>query len=184
MRKMIVSAIVLSGLWIAVPSAPGALISVDSAADQYAEYIPGVTGRGDGNSGSGASDGNSRSGASDQGSSSLPKHVIKQLEQQGDDGVAAAILAQSSAPPVLQEVGPGSPKKSNLEPGDHSTDAALALPILDSQGAEASGFSAVVSNIGSNGMGMALPLLLLLVLVGVISIRIVEARASGGKPQN
>lgn len=176
MRKLIVTAIVLSGIWIAVSPAAGALPSVDSAADQYVEYIPGVTGRGDGGS---------DSGAKDPGSASLPKKVIKKLEQRGDDGAAAAILAQSSAPPDLQsKAGPGSPKNRDHAPGDSSAKTTVEIPGLNGQRAETSGFSAVVSNIGGTGMGIALPMLLLLALVGVISTRVIEARASGRKSQD
>ena len=173
MRKMIVTAIVLSGLWIAAAPAAGAFPSVDSATDQYVEYIPGVTGLGDG-------------GAKDPGSASLPEKVIKKLEQQGDDGAAAAILAQSSAPPAYpDDAGTGSPG-GNRGQGGSSGDRAATAPVSPGQagqGTETSGFSAVFSNIGGSGIGMFLPILLLLTVVGVISIRLIEARRGRGKPQ-
>ena len=176
MRRMIVTAIALSGLWIAVSPAAGAFPSVDSVADQYVEYIPGVTGRGDGDS---------DSGAKKPGASSLPPKVIKKLEQQGADGAAAVILAQASAPPDFQgEAGPGSPKNRVQESGGNPAGTTAAIPKQTGQNTETSGFSAVLSNIGGSGMGIVLPILLILALVGVLSIRVVEARASGGKSQD
>jgi len=173
MRKLIVTAIVLSGLWIAVSPAAGAFPSVNSATDQYVEYIPGVTGR---------DDADSDSGARKPGPSSLPQEVIEELEQQGADGAAAAILALSSAPPANRDdAGKGPP--GNRGQGGSSGDSAATAPASPGQDTETSGFSAVFSNLVGSGMGMILPILLLLTVVGVISLRIIEARRGSGKPQ-
>ena len=181
MRRMIVAAIVISILWIPVSAAGGASTSVDSATDQYVEYIPGVTGRGDGDS---------DSGAKKPGASSPPPKVIKKLAQRGADGVAAAILAQSSAPPDFQSNGGTKSPKSRGQgssgdaAGKTAAKAKQIRPKQIRQDTETSGFSAVLSNIGGSGMGIVLPILLLLAVVGVLLIRVVEARASGGEPRD
>ena len=177
MRTVILTAMAILGLWIAAPPASGAGTSVDSATDQYVEYIPEVVGREDGD--------RNRGGKQDRVPSSVPAKQIKELERQGSQGAAAAALAQSTAPPAY----PGTTTEStdgegssggSQEASDSSSSTKPASPAQPNQSAETSGVSAVLSNVGGAGMGILLPVLMLLSVVGVAWLRTAEGRRDPG----
>lgn len=151
-----------AALLIAVVAFPSSALAQGAAGDQYTEQVPDADGSaggsppaieevpdagessGSGGGGSGPSSGGG--GADGSGSGALSPSTINEFEQGGDEGSAAADLAQRTAPEskALDHAGRQA-QAGGLDPG-----AASGAGVFDS----------VQDDGGSNGMGVALPILL------------------------
>ena len=153
-----------------------------SGADEYTEDIPG----GGGNNPSNQNNGGSGSGSDGTGSgSTLPSGTQADLAAQGDDGAAAANLAQQTGPGGN---GNGNGAKSN---GAGSGDGAGAgsgsggdvnLTPADSD-SSGSGVGDVVADLAGgsdDGMGLLLPIILGSVLIAAVAFVLI--RRGGGSP--
>ncbi|MGH2950598.1 MAG: hypothetical protein ACRDKX_00955 [Solirubrobacterales bacterium] len=171
MRRVLL-AVAVAAL-VALPATAHAQLPADNAGvDQYTESIPGAGGDGqagggggsggggsggDGSGGGGSGGGGASGSETSAGGSVLPGSVIEQFEQAGLDGVAAAALANETAPRGARRSGSGEGV------GDATT-----LPAGSGRGGvagvidEVAGFdsSSDSGSSDSRGMGFLLPIIL------------------------
>lgn len=163
--------------------APAAFAQGNSAVDQYQENIPDASGNvdsGNGSSGSGSGGSGSGSSGSSSASTPVPESTVDELEQSGDDGAAAAALAQETAP----ESGGTDGDKSNGDKSngdrksssDDSQDETSAVAGSDKP-PPSQGESAGASD--SGGIGLALPIIFGVALIVALLIFLARRRLSG-----
>ena len=162
---------------VAALALPGVAMGQGSGADEYSEDIPGGGGNQPSNQNGGGSGGTG-------GGSTLPSGTQADLAAQGDDGAAAANLAQQTGP---GENGNGG-KSNGAGSGDgaggtgsgSSGDVNLAPADSDSSGSGIGGVVADLAGGSDDGMGLLLPIILGSVLVAAVAF--VLFRRGGGSP--
>jgi hypothetical protein len=167
LRRLVAVAVIAMLACPAGAAAQGALPPGDSGVDEYVEGVPGPKGSvPSGSVGKGK----------DRGDKALPPGVVRQLEALGEDGRAAAELAEATAPSRADRA--GARKARDGEAGGSSGSAG---------GGNDSGGSAIAEVVGKmvgggeGGMGLALPLILLVTVLSAIAV--VVARRSRGAGQ-
>jgi hypothetical protein len=139
--------------------------------DQYTETPPAADGEGDaaafGDAGGGGSSG---AGDNDDGGQPLPSDSRDDLESLGSDGVAAADIAEATAP----ESGSG----GNGGDGNTVSVTESSSPASKDSGS-GDGVGGVIDALGgsgSDGLGIAFPLILVLSLLGVAGFLVARGR--------
>jgi len=167
LRRLVAVALIATLAHTAAAAAQATLPPGDSGVDEYVEGVPGPKGQVPSSKvGKGKGDGEQ----------ALPPRVLRQLEALGEDGRAAAELAQATAPSRADRA---SARKGRDGAGGSSGSAGG-----ESDGSGGSAISEVVGKLiggGEGGMGWALPLILLVTVLSAIAV--VVARRSRGAGQ-
>ena len=145
----IISLVVTVLSLIAIP-ASGAFAQSNSAVDEYTETVPG-----------GGGDNPVSGGGDPTGGTPLPSDVAGELQAAGDDGVAAAELAESAGGPADRK-----PSTSSDRPSD------------DQGGGFGSAISEIIEPDDDSGMGIALPIILGAALIAATIFGIARSRGS------
>jgi hypothetical protein len=159
---------------LAMLAAPGVATAQgpgNGGADEYSETIPGAGGNHPTSPGGGG--GGGEPGEPTGGGGPLTPAQIAALEAAGEDGAAAAALAQSTGRDTKQTAGKGSGATAD-EDG-----ASSGASSGDSAG---SGITELVGDVAAgsdDGMGPVLPIILAAALIGAIAFLIV--RRGGGQ---
>jgi hypothetical protein len=146
--------------------------------DQYTETPPSADGESDGAafgaSGNGGGSGSGAEGAGG-GGEPLPADARDALESLGSDGVAAADIAEATAPAAGDSGKPGGDR------GEFSTSGTTEEGSRDGSGDGIGGVVDALAGSDSEGLGFTLPLILLLSLLGVLGL--VVSRNRAGDPR-
>ena len=158
---------------LAILLIPAALAGAQGNAgiDQYTETPPAADGESDAAAfGSNGDGGSAGADGDDGGGRPLPPDARGELESLGADGVAAADIAEATAPASGGTAGSGD-------------DGGFAASQSSSSGDEGSGSGDGVGGVidalggsGSDGLGIALPLILVLSLLGVAGFLVARGR--------
>lgn len=161
-QKLTITFVAIAAMVLA-PAALAQKPPDNGAVDEYTEGVPGSGGE----TPSGSSSGSGGASGSDSSGSAVSPSNIEALESHGEDGAAAATLAQATAPD-----GAGKSPEGQKAGSDATSPAVGA--------AEPGGLSAAVETVtgdGSSGMGILLPILLGAIAVGVMALAL---RRRGG----
>ncbi len=151
---------------LAALALPGLAAGQGSGGDAYSEDIPGAGGNQPSNGDNGAN-----GSGGDSGGSAVPSDTDSGLAAEGEDGAAAAELAQATKPD-----GSGTSATNGVDGTASSGGNAAAAPDSDN-----SGIGAVVSDLAGgsdDGMGVLLPIILGSVLIAGAAF--VYLRRTGG----
>ncbi len=158
---------------VAALALPGVAMGQGSGADEYSEDIPG----GGGNQPSNQNDNGGTSGGS-----AIPSGTQADLAAQGDDGAAAANLAQETGPSGNGNGGKSNGAGSGDGAGGTGSGGDVNLTPADSD-SSGSGIGDVVADLAGgsdDGMGLLLPIILGSVLVAAVAFVLI--RRGGGSP--